>query len=300
MDKVLTTTEGLLPDLKLFKRGKVRDLYDLGDTLLIIATDRISAFDYVLPNGIPCKGKVLNQLSAYWFEYTKEQTYIDNHLISVDVADFPKEVQKYGEILEGRSMLVKKAERLDLECVTRGYLAGSGWRDYQETGKVCGVELPPGLREADRLPEPIFTPATKAESGHDENITIAEAEEIIGKLLVDIMKEQSVILYTVAAEEALSVGLILADTKFEFGLYDGGVIVIDEMLTPDSSRYWPKDSYEPGKSQVSFDKQYVRDYLLSINWDKQPPVPELPDEVIQKTTEKYLEAYRLIVGRDLL
>lgn len=299
MDTVLTTTEGLFPDLKLYKRGKVRDLYDLGDTLLIVATDRISAFDYVLPNGIPCKGRVLNGLSAFWFAYTQEQTDIDNHLISVDVADFPKEARKYKEFLEGRSMLVKKAERLDLECVVRGYLAGSAWRDYQETGEVCGVKLPPGLREADKLSEPIFTPATKAESGHDENITIAEAEKMVGKLLVDIMKEQSVILYTIAAEKALSSGLILADTKFEFGLYDGNVLAIDEMLTPDSSRFWPKGSYEPGKSQVSFDKQYVRDYLLSINWDKQPPVPQLPDEVIQKTTEKYLEAYRLIVGKDL-
>ncbi len=297
MDKVLTTTEGLFPDLKLYKRGKVRDLYDLGDMLLIVATDRISAFDYVLPNGIPCKGKVLTGLSVYWFEYTKKQADIDNHLISVDVADFPEEVRKYGEILSGRSMLVKKAERLDLECVVRGYLAGSAWRDYQERGEICGVKLPPGLREADKLSEPIFTPATKAESGHDENITIAEAEETIGKLLVDIMKEQSVILYTIAAEKALSSGLILADTKFEFGLYDGSVLVIDEMLTPDSSRYWSKESYEPGRAQLSFDKQYVRDYLLSINWDKQPPVPQLPDEVIQKTTEKYLEAYKLIVGQ---
>jgi len=296
MDQVLTTTEGLFPDLKLYKRGKVRDLYDLGDMLLIVATDRISAFDCVLPNGIPSKGKVLTRLSAYWFEYTKKQADIDNHLISVDVADFPEEVRKYEEILSGRSMLVKKAERLDLECVARGYLAGSAWKDYQQTGEICGIKLPPGLREADKLPEPIFTPATKAESGHDENITIAEAEEIIGELLVDIMKEQSIILYTIAAEKALSSGLILADTKFEFGLYDSDVLVIDEMLTPDSSRYWSRDSYEPGKSQFSFDKQYVRDYLLSINWDKQPPVPQLPDEVIQKTTEKYLEAYRLIVG----
>ncbi len=288
-----------LTDLKLLHRGKVRDLYDLEDQLLIVSTDRISAFDYVLPNGIPYKGRVLTALSEFWFDYT--ESIVDNHLITTDIALYPDNVRPHADSVKGRSMLVHKANRIDVECVVRGYIAGSAWAEYKKGGTVCGARLPEGLQESDRLSELIFTPATKAEYGeHDENISIAQMEGIIGRNLADRIIQTSVALFKAASERAEEVGLILCDTKFEFGLLDGKLILIDEVFTPDSSRFWPKDEYQPGRSQRSFDKQYVRDYLNEIGWDKQPPVPELPEEVIQKTSEKYLDVYRLIVGKDLV
>jgi len=295
-EEVLMETN--LEGVKLFKRGKVRDIYDLGDMLLFVATDRISAFDYVLPNGIPYKGKVLTGLSAFWFEFTKDIS--PNHMITADVSQYPEELQKFADLLRGRSMLVRKAERIDIECVVRGYIAGSAWREYRESGTVCGMRLPEGLRESDKLPEPIFTPATKSETGHDENIPISKMIDLIGRELTDRIIETSLKLYRKAAEYAEGRGIIIADTKFEFGLINGELVVIDEMLTPDSSRFWDKADYKPGRPQKSFDKQYVRDYLESIGWNKQPPVPSLPDEVVRNTSLKYLEAYRRITGRDLL
>ena len=293
-----TVAETHLADLKLLHRGKVRDLYDLEDRLLIISTDRISAFDYVLPNGIPYKGRVLTALSEFWFDYTS--SIVDNHLITTDIAQYPDNVRTHADSIMGRSMLVHKANRIDVECVVRGYIAGSAWAEYKKDGTVCGARLPEGLTESDRLPELIFTPATKAEYGeHDENISIAQMESIIGRDLADRVIQTSVALFRAASERAEEVGLILCDTKFEFGLLDEKLILIDEVFTPDSSRFWPKDEYEPGRSQRSFDKQYVRDYLNEIGWNKQPPVPELPEEVIQKTSEKYLDVYRMIVGKDL-
>ena len=288
-----------LTDLKLLHRGKVRDLYDLEDQLLIVSTDRISAFDYVLPNGIPYKGRVLTALSEFWFDYT--ESIVDNHLITTDVAQYPDNVRTHADSVKGRSMLVHKANRIDVECVVRGYIAGSAWAEYKKEGTVCGARLPEGLQESNRLSELIFTPATKAEYGeHDENISIAQMEGIIGSNLADRIIQTSVALFKAASERAEEVGLILCDTKFEFGLLDEKLILIDEVFTPDSSRFWPKDEYQPGRSQRSFDKQYVRDYLNEIGWNKQPPVPELPEEVIQKTSEKYLDVYRLIVGKDLV
>ena len=288
-----------LTDLKLLHRGKVRDLYDLEDQLLIVSTDRISAFDYVLPNGIPYKGRVLTALSEFWFDYT--ESIVDNHLITTDVAQYPDNVRTHADSVKGRSMLVHKANRIDVECVVRGYIAGSAWAEYKKEGTVCGARLPEGLQESNRLSELIFTPATKAEYGeHDENISIAQMEGIIGRNLADRIIQTSVALFKAASERAEEVGLILCDTKFEFGLLDEKLILIDEVFTPDSSRFWPKDEYQPGRSQRSFDKQYVRDYLNEIGWNKQPPVPELPEEVIQKTSEKYLDVYRLIVGKDLV
>ena len=293
-----TITETNLTNLALWYKGKVRDLYQLGDRLIIISTDRISAFDFVLPNGIPNKGRVLTELSEFWFNYTKE--IVQNHLITTDVARYPDVLRPDTDLLEGRSMLVHKANRIDIECVVRGYIAGSAWAEYQKAGTVCGEKLPQGLRESDRLAQPIFTPATKAEHGeHDENISIAQMERAIGKNLAARVIQTSFALFEAASEHAEKVGLILCDTKFEFGLINDKLILIDEVFTPDSSRFWSKDEYEPGRSQRSFDKQYVRDYLLEINWDKQPPVPELPEEVILKTSEKYLEAYRLIVGQEM-
>lgn len=287
-----------LADLKLLHRGKVRDLYDLDDQLLIVSTDRISAFDYVLPNGIPYKGRVLTALSEFWFDYTS--SIVDNHLITTDVAQYPDNVRTHADSIIGRSMLVHKANRIDVECVVRGYIAGSAWSEYKKDGTVCGARLPDGLQESDRLSELIFTPATKAEYGeHDENISIAQMESIIGRELADRVIQTSVALFKAASERTEEVGLILCDTKFEFGLLDEKLILIDEVFTPDSSRFWPKDEYEPGRSQRNFDKQYVRDYLNEIGWNKQPPVPELPEEVIQKTSEKYLDVYRMLVGKDL-
>ncbi len=283
----------------LANRGKVRDLYDLGEQLLIISTDRISAFDVVLPNGIPYKGQILTGLSEFWFDYTK--SIVDNHIITTDVSQYPDVLQVDAEVLKGRSMLVRKANRIDIECVVRGYIAGSAWSEYKQDGTVCGEKLPAGLTESERLPELIFTPSTKAEYGeHDENISIAEMEEEIGKELSEKIIQTSFALFEAASAHAEKSGIILCDTKFEFGQIDGQLILIDEVFTPDSSRFWPKDEYKPGSSPPSFDKQYVRDYLSDIGWNKEPPVPELPAEVIRQTSEKYLEAYRLIVGRELL
>jgi phosphoribosylaminoimidazole-succinocarboxamide synthase len=286
-----------LEGLTLARRGKVRDVYDLGETLLIVATDRISAFDYVLGSGIPDKGKVLTQLSAFWFEHVGD--LVPHHVLAVDVDSFPAVTRPHRDILRGRSMLVKKTDPLPIECVARGYLTGSGLKDYQRTGAVCGHPLPAGLRDSDRLPHTIFTPATKAESGHDENISEARAAEIVGPQVAARVRDLTLKIYERGVVHANECGIIIADTKFEFGLAGGELILIDEVLTPDSSRFWPKDSYEPGRSQPSFDKQFVRDHLEAIGWNKQPPVPSLPDDVIARTREKYLEAYRRLTGSDL-
>ena len=289
-----TRLNGTRPD----RHGKVRDLFDLGDRLLLVATDRISAFDYVLGSGIPDKGKVLTQLSAFWFEHTAG--IVANHLLSTDMAELPASMQAHREVLQGRSMLVQKTTPLAIECVARGYLSGSGWKEYETTGAVCGVALPPGLRESDRLPSPIFTPATKATTGHDINISEADAAALIGQEVVAEVRNLTLALYTAGAAHAESRGIILADTKFEFGVTaSGDLILIDEVMTPDSSRYWPIDQYAPGGAQPSFDKQFVRDYLERIHWNKQPPVPSLPDDVVEKTREKYLEAFRRLTGREL-
>ena len=289
-----TRVNGLAPH----RQGKVRDLYELDDRLLMIATDRISAFDYVLGSGIPDKGKVLTQLSAFWFERTRD--IVPNHLVTMDVKAYPAQLRADAAMLEGRSMLVRTTNPVPIECVARGYLSGSGWKDYLRTGTVCGIALPPGLRESDRLPQPIFTPATKAASGHDVNISEAEAGRMVGDTLIATLGALTLELYAFGTSHAESRGIILADTKFEFGLTDdGSVMLIDEVMTPDSSRYWPKDQYEPGGPQPSFDKQYVRDYLEQIKWNKQPPVPSLPEDVVMRTREKYLEAFRRLAGRAL-
>ena len=287
-----------LDGLPLVRRGKVRDLYDCGSALLMVATDRISAFDYVLGSGIPDKGRILTQLSAFWFERTGG--IVPNHVISTATRDYPPHLAPYADLLEGRSMLVRKTTPLPIECVARGYLSGSGWKDYQATGAICGITLPAGLAESDRLPEPIFTPATKADSGHDLNISASEAAAVVGKELLDRLERLTMELYAFGVNHADSRGIVLADTKFEFGLTDTGeLLLIDEVLTPDSSRYWPRDTYHPGGPQPSFDKQFVRDYLESIRWNKQPPVPSLPDGVVARTRGKYLEAYRRLTGREL-
>ncbi|MEA3485279.1 MAG: phosphoribosylaminoimidazolesuccinocarboxamide synthase [Candidatus Aerophobetes bacterium] len=283
--------------LELFKRGKVRDLYHFDNKLLIVATDRISAFDVVLPEGIPCKGRVLTALSEFWFNFT--QDIVPNHLITASVSALPTSLSKYQSLLEGRAMLVKKARRINIECVVRGYLAGSGWREYQKNGSVCGIRLIEGLQESERLPEPIFTPTTKASSGHDVSLTPEQMTDLIEEGLAHQLKSMSLLIYKRAAEYAESRGIIIADTKFEFGMNGEEVILIDEVLTPDSSRFWPKDEYQPGRAQESFDKQYVRDYLESLNWNKEPPAPHLPEEVRRKTSEKYLEAYKRITGKNL-
>jgi phosphoribosylaminoimidazole-succinocarboxamide synthase len=293
-DKVVLETH--ITSVKPLKTGKVRDIYDLDDKLLIVATDRISAFDVVLPNGIPYKGKILTALSAYWFNSTGD--IVDNHLITTDFNKFPPELQEYRSILEGRSMLVRKAARIDIECVARAYLAGSAWRAYKEKGSICGIKLPAGLKESDKLPEPIFTPTTKAESGHDMEMTFSEVVDMVGADVAGEIRDKSLQLLSSAAKETESKGIILSDTKFEFGFHNDGIILIDEAFTPDSSRFWPLDDYEPGRSQKSFDKQYVRDYLEEIKWDKKPPAPELPDEVVKKTTERYFEAYKRITGKE--
>lgn len=274
--------------------GKVRDIYDYGDCLLIVATDRISAFDCVMPNGIPGKGKILTALSKFWFD--KTQHIIPNHIISMDPADFPEPAQESADLLEGRTMMVQKAEVVPVECVVRGYLAGSGWKSYQETGEVCGHKLPPGLQLSDRLPEPLFTPSTKAESGHDENISYAQAAEIVGQEIADQLQEKSLALYNFANGYLTTRRLMIADTKYEFGLLDGKLIVIDEMMTPDSSRYWDTDKYQPGRAQEAMDKQYVRDYLETLDWNKEPPAPELPPEVVAETRRIYEEALRRVTG----
>jgi phosphoribosylaminoimidazole-succinocarboxamide synthase len=299
--------ETSLDGLTLNRRGKVRDVYDITlvsgeDGLLIVATDRISAFDYVLGSGIPDKGKVLTQLSGFWFERMGD--LVPHHLISLDVSTFPEPARRHGDVLRGRTMLVRKTDPIPVECVARGYLSGSGWKEYQQSGSVCGVKLPPGLRESDRLPEPIFTPATKAESGHDINVSEEEAGRIVGRDLIARLKTLTLEIYRRGCRHAESKGIIIADTKFEFGLVRAGhpaadVVLIDEVLTPDSSRFWPAARYEPGHGQPSFDKQFVRDYLEEIRWNKQPPVPSLPDEVIARTREKYVDAFRLLSGREL-
>src|SRR6185503_229456 len=293
-DVVLETN---LSGLTLARRGKVRDVYDLGQHLLIVATDRISAFDYILGSGIPDKGKVLTQISAFWFDHIGD--LVPHHVVAVDVDQFPAVTRPHKDVLRGRSMLVKKTEPLQVECVARGYISGSGWKDYQRTGSVCGIPLPPGLRESDRLPTSIFTPATKAESGHDENISEAQAGEIVGHDLIRRLRDLTLEIYARGVDHAAECGIIIADTKFEFGMVGSQLILIDEVLTPDSSRFWPKDTYEPGKSQFSFDKQFVRDHLETIGWNKQPPVPALPDDVVERTRDKYLEAYKRLTGRPL-
>jgi phosphoribosylaminoimidazole-succinocarboxamide synthase len=286
-----------LSGVKLHGRGKVRDIYDLGDHFLIVATDRLSAFDVVLPSPIPNKGKVLTQMSAFWFDRFKD--VVPNHVVSTDVGKYPQNLHQFRDQLQGRSMLVKKAEVFPVECVARGFLTGSGLKDYNKTGSVCGIKLPPGLRDSDRLPEPIFTPATKAETGHDENISEEQAAKIIGQDTVRRLKELTLQLYSRGVEYARTRGIIVCDTKFEFGLIDGRISIVDEMLTPDSSRFWPADQYSPGKPQPSFDKQFVRDYLEKIGWNKQPPAPELPDDIVKATSAKYVEALRLLTGHDL-
>jgi phosphoribosylaminoimidazole-succinocarboxamide synthase len=285
---------GRLPD----RQGKVRDIFDAGDTLVMVASDRISAFDYVLGSGIPDKGRVLTQLSAFWFGQTSD--IVPNHLLTMDVAAYPTGLRDHADVLAGRSMLVRRTEPIPIECVARGYLSGSGWKEYLATGEVCGVRLPAGLRESDRLPTPIFTPATKASTGHDVNISEADAAALIGGDLVSQLRELTLALYAFGTRHAAAQGIILADTKFEFGLTpDRRIILIDEAMTPDSSRYWPADQYAPGGPQPSFDKQFVRDYLEAIQWNKQPPVPSLPDDVVARTREKYLEAFRRLTGKDL-
>jgi phosphoribosylaminoimidazole-succinocarboxamide synthase len=278
------------------RRGKVRDVYDLGDTLLIVATDRISAFDCVMPNGIPDKGRILTALSLFWFELF--QAEFPNHLLATEVKDYPAKVRPFVEQIAGRSMLVKKATVIPIECVARGYLAGSGWKEYKQSQTVCGIHLPAGLRQCDKLPEPIFTPATKEESGHDLNIDFAETAQRIGSDLATELKRRTLSLYSKAAAHGLPRGVILADTKFEFGkLANGEVILIDEVLTPDSSRFWPADEYAPGRDQPSFDKQYVRNYLEKLSWDKNPPAPDLPADVVEGTRKRYVQAYEKLTGR---
>jgi len=286
-----------LPGVKLHGRGKVRDIYDLGEHFLIVATDRLSAFDVVLPTPIPDKGKVLTQMSAFWFEHFKN--FVPNHLVSTGISDFPKSIQPFKQQLEGRSMLVKKAKVFPIECVARGFLTGSGLKDYVKTGEVCGIPLPPGLRDSDRLPQPIFTPSTKAATGHDENISEERAGEIIGQENIRRLKDLTLALYARGLEYARTRGIIICDTKFEFGMIDGQITIVDEMLTPDSSRFWPADQYSPGKPQPSFDKQFVRDYLERIGWNKQPPAPELPEDIVKATSAKYIEALRVLTGREL-
>ena len=294
---VPTITETEL-GLTLHARGKVRDVYSVGEYLLIVATDRISAFDHVLATGIPGKGKVLTQLSLFWFDFLKD--LVPNHLITAEVDQYPRELHKYARELEGRSMLVKRAHMFPVECVVRGYLSGSGWKDYLATGAICGIALPRGLREADKLPEPIFTPATKSQDGeHDINISFEEMGARIGAKNAEHLRRLSLSVYRKAADYASEKGLILADTKLEFGIHAEGIILADEVLTPDSSRFWPRDQYEPGHPQSSFDKQYVRDYLESIHWNKHPPAPSLPDEVVVRTQQKYLEAFGLLTGKSL-
>ncbi len=295
---VETRLEGLTP----FRQGKVRDLYEVGDDLLIVATDRISAFDYVLATGIPDKGAVLNQLSAFWFDLMAD--VVPNHMIATDAAEYPEPARRHASMLHGRSMLVRRTRPLAIECVVRGYLSGSGWKEYVKTGRVCGIDLPAGLRESDRLPRPIFTPSTKAESGHDINITEDEAGAIVGAGLVAAVRDLSIEVYRRGAAHAETQGIIVADTKFEFGLVDTpgkppSLMLIDEVLTPDSSRFWPADAYAPGGAQPSYDKQYVRDYLEQIGWNKQPPAPTLPPDVVANTRGKYVEAFRRLTGRDL-
>jgi len=291
-DAVLTID---IPEIRLFKRGKVREVFNIGENLLLVATDRISAFDFIMPNGIPEKGAILTQISAFWFDFTKD--IINNHLISASLPEFPAILQKH-KVLAKRSMLVEKTDLLPVECVVRGYITGSGWKDYQKTGEICGIKLPANLRESEKLPSPIFTPTTKAEEGHDLPISFSEVVKLIGEEAAKQIRDKSIEIYKKCAEYALTKGIIIADTKFEFGKKKNGeIILIDEILTPDSSRFWPQDSYKVGQSQPSYDKQFVRDYLESINWNKLPPAPELPKEIVEKTRLKYLEAFMKLTGK---
>ena len=294
-DEVVLKTK--LP-LRLRGRGKVRDVYDLGDNLLFVASDRISAFDCVLASGIPCKGRVLTQMSLFWFDFLKD--IVPSHFLTAETKEYPTRIIRHRKKLEGRSMLVKKAEMIDVECVARGYLAGSGWKEYEAKGTVCGMPIPSGLREGDRLPEPIFTPATKAKTGHDVNVPFQFVTDMLGIDLAGQLRDVTLEIYARAAAYALERGIILADTKLEFGFVEGRLTLADEALTPDSSRYWPVDTYNPGRPQFSFDKQYVRDYLETLPWNKQPPAPALPPEVVAKTSEKYQEAYWRLTGRTLV
>jgi phosphoribosylaminoimidazole-succinocarboxamide synthase len=294
-DEVVLKTK--LP-LRLRGRGKVRDVYDLGDNLLFVASDRISAFDCVLPNGIPCKGRVLTQMSLFWFDFLKD--IVPSHFLTSETKEYPTRIIRHRKMLEGRSMLVKKAEMIEVECVARGYLAGSGWKEYEAKGTVCGMPVPSGLREGDRLPEPIFTPATKAKTGHDVNVPFQFVTDMLGVDLAGQLRDLTLEIYGRAAAYALERGIILADTKLEFGFVEGRLTLADEALTPDSSRYWPVDTYNPGRPQFSFDKQYVRDYLETLAWNKRPPAPALPPEVVAKTSEKYQEAYWRLTGRTLV
>ncbi len=295
MSAVLTQSE--LPALTLYARGKVRDIYVVGDDLLFIASDRISAFDHVLATGIPDKGRVLTQLSLFWFEFLRD--IVANHVITANVDEYPGPLRFSGEQLRGRSMLVRRARMFPIECVARGYLSGSGWKEYQQTQSVCGIPLPAGLRESDRVPEPIFTPATKSSTGHDINISFDEAVKLVGDTHARKLRDLTLRIYGMAVEHASARGIIIADTKFEFGLIDGEIVLADEVLTPDSSRFWPAETYKPGGPQLSYDKQFVRDYLESIRWDKNPPAPSLPKDVVLKTREKYVQAYRQLSGKEL-
>jgi len=287
----------VLPGVRKIKSGKVREMFDLGDRLLLVASDRISAFDCIMPNGIPRKGEVLTQISFFWFD--RFASFVPNHLLARADDPLPSNLQPFAEQLARRSMIVKKAQPLAIECVVRGYLAGSGWQEYRKRQTVCGIKLPAGLQESSELPEPIFTPATKAETGHDENISFEEASKIVGASLTEKAREASLKIYSTAREYARQRGIIIADTKFEFGLFEGQLILIDEVLTPDSSRFWPADQYQPGRGQPSFDKQFVRDYLETLSWNKTPPAPALPADVVAKTQAKYLDAYARLTGRSL-
>jgi phosphoribosylaminoimidazole-succinocarboxamide synthase len=296
LDTVLLRTD--FPELKLHASGKVRDVYNLdAEHLLFVATDRISAFDYVLATGIPHKGRVLTQISLFWFDFLRD--VVANHVVTADVEKYPATAQKYADQLQGRSMMVMRAEMIPVECVVRGYISGSAWKEYKASGRVCGIELPAGLKESSKLPHPIFTPATKATTGHDENIPFDEMTRIVGVELSRQLRDLSLKIYSKAADYALQKGIIIADTKFEFGMTSKGITLADEVLTPDSSRFWPADKYQPGRAQESYDKQYVRDYLEEIHWNKQPPAPALPTEVARRTSDKYLEAFHQLTGREL-
>lgn len=293
--EILLTTD--FKEVRFFKRGKVRDIYEVEGALLVVSTDRISCFDVVLGCGIPCKGAVLTALSVFWFDFIGGLT--PHHFITSDVLKYPPSLQKYHTDLAGRSMLVKKSTPLPVECIVRGYLSGSGWNEYKKSSSVCGIQLPGGLRESDKLPEVLFTPSTKVENGHDTNVDMRSVEKLVGRDIAKKLQRASVAIYEKASRYALERGIIIADTKFEFGLYNGEVMLIDEVLTPDSSRFWPRDQYVPGQPQPSFDKQFVRDYLEGLNWDKNPPPPEVPEDIIEKTSQKYLEAHRRLTGQEL-
>jgi phosphoribosylaminoimidazole-succinocarboxamide synthase len=290
--KTVNTTK--FTGIDLFKRGKVRDVYSIEDKLLVVSTDRISCFDVVLPTCIPDKGSVLTRISMFWFDFTSD--IIPNHFLTANVDEYPAKLKENEDTLRGRSMLVKKARPLPVECIVRGYLSGSGWKEYQKQQSICGIKLQPGLKESDKLPEPIFTPSTKEDAGHDINVSQAFVEKAIGKDVTEKIRNASIVLYNKASAYAESKGIIIADTKFEFGIYDDKIILIDEVLTPDSSRFWPRDRYKPGGAQPSFDKQFVRDYLETLDWDKTPPAPELPDDIVHKTREKYVQAFEMLTG----